>query len=272
MGQSPELATAGIESLQQDFSPAESCRVEDALRDLAVLFSRGTVVTGVDEQARRRRAQAWIRLHIRSAGAGHVPWGNGTLTDEPVVVLTRAPGTPEVWSPYGEMVGAVMWVAAPEGDRHRWELRDPRGQVVLGLAVSRGRSTDPDVLVSATDAELVRLDRPGNPLVTESQSSGDSVVGKVPRTGFIPRWLTVGGRPLGRLTVRRRLLGNSSVCVEDRDRVETARITRTSIDMESGPSRCYVVVVNDGADDTLRAVALMAGLLWESDTIRRFAD
>jgi hypothetical protein len=263
-----EIAAAGIESLEQDFSPAVSCRVEDALRDWAVLFSRGTFVTGVEEQARRRRAQAWIRLHLRRAGAPDLPLGNGTLLDEPVVVLTREMGTYEVWSRDGEMLGAVVSVAAPEGSRHRWELRDSGGQSVLGLMVGRRGSTDPDVLLSATGAELVRLDRPGTPFVTESQRSGDSVVGKLQRTGFIPRWLTVGGRPSGRLTGRRRLFGNSSVCIEDGDRVETARVTRTSIDTDSAAGRCYVVVVNDSADDTLRAVALMAGLLWESDTVR----
>jgi hypothetical protein len=263
-----EIAAAGIESLEQDFSPAVSIRVEDALRDWAVLFSRGTFVPGVEEQARRRRAQAWIRLHLRSAGAPDLPWGNGTLLDEPVLVLTREMGTYEVWSPDGEMLGAVVSVAVPEEGRHRWELRDSGGQSVLGLMVGRRGSADPDVLQSATGAELVRLGRPGIPSVAESQRSGNSVVGKLQRTGFIPRWLTVGGRPSGRLTARRRLLGNSSVCVEDGDRVETARVTRTSMNAESGAGRCYVVVVNNSADDTLRAVALMAGLLWESDTVK----
>ena len=259
-----EIAASGIESLEHDASPAVSRRIEDALRDLAVLFSRGTVVSGVDEQARRHRARAWIPSHLRGAGADHLPWGDGTLLNEPVVVLRRRTlGTDEVWGPDGEMLGALARIDRPKGDRRRWELRDAGDQLVVGLEVSRFRSGDPDLVLSATGEEMVRLDRPGrSPLVNESLRSGDSAAGKPRRSGSTLRWLTVGGRPSGRLTVRRRLLGNSSACLEDGDQVETARITRTSRDTESS-RRCFVVVLDDTADVTLRAVALFAGVLWE---------
>ena len=175
----------------------------------------------------------------------------------------RTLGTDEVWGPDGEMLGAVVRSGRPEGDRRRWELRDSGDQLVVGLRVSRFRGSDPDVVLSATGEEMVRLDRPGrSPSVNESLRSGDSVAGKPRRSGSTLRWLTVGGRPSGRLTVRRRLLGNSSACIEDGDQVETARITRTSRDTESS-RRCFVVVLDDTADVTLRAVALFAGVLWE---------
>jgi len=77
------IASTGIESLRDDASPAVSCRVEDALRDLSVLFSRGTRVTGVDEQARRGRREIEPRRELADAGGAshrereerrHVTW------------------------------------------------------------------------------------------------------------------------------------------------------------------------------------------------------
>ena len=219
------------------------------------------------ELAAHRRAGHRSRDLARALAAGAIdpqesrPRG-GTALTEPVVLIEGVHReTYEVLDRDDRSLGQIQpagW--CPPTHRARYELLAPDGSKVLAMHVAERRGGHPDVILAADDTELVRL-QPGGP---DPRPLGGM--------GFGARLLISGEERIGHLrgTDQRRRPRVTKTrrrqvrVITDAGGAEVARVVRVLGGAgPSGTDRRFVVDVSDGADDRIRAAAVLVGVLWD---------
>ena len=147
----------------------------------------------------------------------------------------------------------------PPTHRVRYELLSPDGSPVLAMHVAQRTGGHPDVILAADDTELVHL-QPAGP---DRRPFG--------RVGFGARWLISGEERIGHLRgtePRRRPQATKRQrqvrVITDAGGAEVARVVRVLGGAgPRGTDRRFVVELSDGADDRIRAAAVLVGVLWD---------
>jgi hypothetical protein len=198
------------------------------------------------QQVRAADALATVQ---RRAGIPDRPGGGGTLFTEPVLFLE---GTHR--SDYRFFGRDALLVAAIARAAESLEVRDCDDRCLLLLGV--GSHSSDDVLRDAEGIELVRLRR-----MTKTDDDRPNRRLRDPGTRSILLHDHVIGHVLARNPKRSR---GSARIVVDRSGVDVAHIVRTLGGAgPGGTARRFVIDVREHADERLRAVALVAPVVWD---------
>ena len=187
----------------------------------------------------------------------------GTALSEPIVLITGVHRSAYVfYDPDERPLGvAEPTDSCPPSCRARYELRAPDGSFLLVMHIAQRRGANADVILGADDAELVRLQ--------PSDARAGSLTDPIPhprrldRLGFGSRPLISDQQHIG--DVRRAGKRRPGMhVITDASGAEVGRVTRVRGGAgPSGTGREFVVEVHDGADDRIRAAALLVGVLWD---------
>jgi hypothetical protein len=223
--------------------------------------------TGEDLAARRRAARRTRSLaRMLSVAAIDLedprPRG-GTALAEPIVLIEGVHRTTYVLHdrddrPLGQIQPAD---GCPPAYRARYELLAPDGSRLLAMHIAQRRGPHADVILAADDSELVRLQPPDpldQPLTGQTRHPR-----RLGRLGFGLRWLISGEQRIGhvRRAAKRR---HKMRVITDASGAEVARVVRVRGGAgPAGTERAFVIEVSDGADDRIRAAAVLVGVLWD---------
>jgi hypothetical protein len=149
----------------------------------------------------------------------------------------------------------------PPACRARYELLAPDGSRVLVMDIAQRTGGHADVIMSADDTELVRV-QPADP--GDEPPRADSPRRRpLDRLGFGSRWLISGEERIGQVRpseTRRPAMR----AITDAAGAEVARVVRAGGGAgPSGTERWFVTDVSDGTDDRIRAAAVLVGVLWD---------
>jgi hypothetical protein len=225
-------------------------------------------------QARERKREArrtellarWLERAGISADDSRAH--GGTPLTEPVLVMEGVHRGPYfLFDHAGRAVGGIRRAETrPPGCRERFEvigLEDETGSVAIQIGQRHGH--DPDVISAADGTPLLCLHR--------AEPSAEAIAPR-PRVfrsnslGFASRTLLDGQRPVGTLHLPPGRRWGPVRVITDAHGADVARITRTlGGSGPSGTKRAFVIDIQDGTEERLRAAALFAGLLWDWNII-----
>jgi hypothetical protein len=231
-----------------------------------------------EEQRKARRAQRVARWMAR-AGVPTDEWrpGGGTALTEPVLVMEGVHRGPYVLLGRDDRVvgGVRRTKTRRRGCRESFELIDLDNEArVLAIHIAQRYGREPDVIAAADGTPLLRLHRAdASAELSSVYAEAGAALGQrqhrrhvVPPNvlGFTSRLLLDGQRPVGELHLPPgRRWGRTRVITDARG-IDAGRVTRAYGSAGPGPTeRAFVINIQPGADDRLRAAALLAGVLWD---------
>jgi hypothetical protein len=223
--------------------------------------------SGEDLAARRgaaRRTRSLARmLSVAAINLEDPRPRGGTAFTEPIVLVEGVHRSMYVLHdrddrPLGQIQPAD---GCPPAYRARYELLGPDGSRLLAMHIAQRRGAHADVILAADDAELVRLqpaDAHDEPLTGQTRHPR-----RLGRLGFGLRWLLSGEQRIGQVRRSHRRRHKMRV-IADASGAEVARVVRVRGGAgPAGTERAFVIEISDGADDRIRAAAMLVGVLWD---------